>query len=133
MEYKKAVGVIIENDNEEILLMQRGESTDHDNLKWENCGGRLEEDESFEAAAKREVLEELGVQVANLLEVLDYNSEDGTGRIWHSKVFEVKIIGEPQIMEKDLCKEIRWFKREELRNLDLTIYTKSDFDRLKWL
>lgn len=66
-----ACGVIIENHNGEILLQQR-----KDNGKWGLPGGVMEIGEKFIEAAKREVLEEVGIEVDNLCLFGIYSGED---------------------------------------------------------
>jgi 8-oxo-dGTP diphosphatase len=53
---------IIRNEDDEVLVVQRGESTDHP-LKWEFPGGKLHPDETEEECIIREVKEELSMEV----------------------------------------------------------------------
>jgi len=53
---------IIRNEDDEVLVVQRGESTDHP-LKWEFPGGKLHHDETEEECIIREVKEELSMEV----------------------------------------------------------------------
>jgi 8-oxo-dGTP diphosphatase len=57
-----AVAIIIENERSEILLLLRDDkpSISYPN-HWTLVGGRVEEDETPEMAAHREMLEEIGV------------------------------------------------------------------------
>ena len=45
---------IIRNDEDEVLVVQRGESTDHP-LKWEFPGGKLLDEETEEDCIIREI------------------------------------------------------------------------------
>ena len=56
-----ATGVIIFNEEGQILLQKRS-----DMGTWDVPGGMLELGEAVEVAAKREILEETGLQVKNL-------------------------------------------------------------------
>lgn len=56
-----ACGVIIENSKGEILLQQR-----KDNKKWGIPGGAMEIGEKYIDVAKREVFEEVGIEIENL-------------------------------------------------------------------
>ena len=64
-------GVIIENRNGEILLQRR-----RDNGLWGLPGGNMEPGEKFEETVKREVLEEAGIEVAELRLFGIYSGED---------------------------------------------------------
>ena len=53
---------IIRNEENEILVVQRGEKTDHP-FKWEFPGGKLKENETEEECIIREVREELSLEI----------------------------------------------------------------------
>jgi 8-oxo-dGTP diphosphatase len=53
---------IIHNENSEILIVQRGENTDHP-FKWEFPGGKIKQNESFEDSIIREIDEELSMDI----------------------------------------------------------------------
>jgi 8-oxo-dGTP diphosphatase len=53
---------IIRNEENEILIVQRGEATDHP-FKWEFPGGKLAPDETEEDCIIREVNEELSMEI----------------------------------------------------------------------
>ncbi len=53
---------IIRNDDEQILVVQRGLETDHP-LKWEFPGGKVDPGESYEDCIVREIDEELSLDV----------------------------------------------------------------------
>lgn len=126
-----AVGIIIQSEDEKsILLAKRSMNEEDEQGKWENIGGKLEENETFEEAVIREAKEELDINVSELEEVLEYGGENEKN---HIKVFKVKFTGEPKLLETDMCDEIKWFKITELNNLDLAKYTKEDFKRLGWI
>jgi 8-oxo-dGTP diphosphatase len=53
---------IIRNEENEVLVVRRGEATDHP-LKWEFPGGKIQEGESEEECIIREVREELSIDI----------------------------------------------------------------------
>ncbi|HUX94306.1 MAG TPA: (deoxy)nucleoside triphosphate pyrophosphohydrolase [Bacteroidales bacterium] len=53
---------IIRNEDDEILIVQRGEHTDHP-LKWEFPGGKVHKNESDEECIIREIKEELSIEI----------------------------------------------------------------------
>src|SRR5512133_3097679 len=58
----KVTCAVIQNEEDEILVVQRGEATDHP-YKWEFPGGKLNSGESEEDCIIREVDEELSVEI----------------------------------------------------------------------
>jgi 8-oxo-dGTP diphosphatase len=53
---------IIRNDENEVLIVQRGEKSDHP-FKWEFPGGKIKEGESEEECIIREIREELSIEI----------------------------------------------------------------------
>lgn len=53
---------IIRNEENEVLIVQRGEETDHP-FKWEFPGGKLAENETGEECIIREIKEELSMEI----------------------------------------------------------------------
>jgi 8-oxo-dGTP diphosphatase len=132
----RGVAVIIYNDDEtQVLLVQRGPDSRDEPLKWENPGGEIELGESAEDAAKREILEELGVgiEIRELLLPNDSPSDD-LDILWSVDVYKGKITsGIPQPQERKKCTDIRWCSIKDLHNIDLATYAKRDFQKLGYL
>jgi 8-oxo-dGTP diphosphatase len=65
---------IIRNEDNEVLIVQRGEKSDHP-FKWEFPGGKIEEGESEEESIIREVGEELALDIVirEKMEVVEYD------------------------------------------------------------
>ncbi len=104
---------IIEQDGK-ILCAQRGEKMKH-SLKWEFPGGKIEEEESAIICLKREIKEELGVEI-KILERLPSNFH-----IYSS--IEIELIPfrcSLQSFEIDLLEHstIEWLPIEKLKYLD---------------
>ncbi len=59
---------IIRNEENEILVVQRGESTDHP-MKWEFPGGKLAPGETEEECIIREIQEELSIEIVIMRQV----------------------------------------------------------------
>lgn len=53
---------VIRNEENEILVVQRGEDTDHP-LQWEFPGGKLSPEETEEECIIREIEEELSMEI----------------------------------------------------------------------
>lgn len=117
-------GAFILNEKNELLLQQRKKSPEAG--YWSIPGGRLEMFETFEEAVKREIKEEVGVdiQVIDELGICDHiiKSEQ---KHWVSPSFLCKIIkGKPTIMEPDKHADLKWFSLEELPE-NITITTQN--------
>jgi len=81
------VGVIINHKNQ-VLIAKRA-SHQHQGDKWEFPGGKIENDESSQEALKRELKEELGIEVQSASHLIDISHKyvDQTVRL---EVFEVR-------------------------------------------
>jgi 8-oxo-dGTP diphosphatase len=95
-------GCVITNDDNEVLLIHRNTPQ----LKqWEMPGGKVEANETPEQAARREVREELGVEVGNLA-LLGETKFAQYKYTW----FRAEIIdGEPKILEPHMHDDIGYF------------------------
>jgi 8-oxo-dGTP diphosphatase len=95
------------------LVCKRPADKRHGGL-WEFPGGKVEHGETLLAAARRELSEELGVQVTNCGQVL-YTSED-PGSDFLIEFVGVSISGDPKPLEHD---ELLWAGADELLCLNL--------------
>jgi 8-oxo-dGTP diphosphatase len=101
------------NERGKYLVCKRPASKRHGGL-WEFPGGKREPGETRDAAAHRELGEELGVQVEQVGEVL--LSVRDPGSIYLIEFTSIAIRGEPAALEHD---ELRWCTVDELRALAL--------------
>mgnify|MGYP002621788596 CR=1 FL=1 len=133
MKKERSVAVIIENNEGKILLLQRGEGASHYRGKWESVGGKVDDNETPLQTAKREVKEEIAVDVEiieTLFEAEDYVEEIDT--LFEETVFKGKILDEPVIQEPHKCSGLMWYTKNELKYLDLSPYTQDDAKKLGW-
>ena len=107
----KYIGVaVIWNEQGKILIDKRRQNGLMGGL-WEFPGGKIEPGETVEACIKREIQEELGIEVrvGDRLIVIDHvYSQFGVTLTVHHCQLES---GEPQPLE---CDEIRWVSLDEL-------------------
>jgi 8-oxo-dGTP diphosphatase len=111
----KIIGVaVIWNEHQEILIDRRRAEGLMGGL-WEFPGGKQEPGESIEECIKREILEELGleVEVGKHLVTIDhtYTHLRVTLTVHHCRY----LVGVPQPIE---CEEVRWVSLDELDQYD---------------
>lgn len=112
--YQVVAGIIFHNNK--ILCVQRGESRfPYISFKWEFPGGKVEEKETNEIALKREILEELEMEITveNEFLKIDYSYPDFTITL-HSFVCQC----ENPIFRLTEHLAYKWLLIEELHQLD---------------
>jgi 8-oxo-dGTP diphosphatase len=93
---------------------------------WTTFGGKPEGRESVEEALRRELREELGVEVIAFQRLPDRN-RSWDGRRSQVAVFTVtKWKGEPRNCEPHEHEAIAWFTREELQSLAMAEIARSE-------
>ncbi len=105
-----AAGGLIFNDKDQLLMIfRRG--------KWDLPKGKLDEGESIEACALREVKEETGLQQVNI--------ENFLGETFH-EYFD-------RHLNKDVVKETHWFKMFAEDNQPLIPQQEEDIEIIEWV
>ncbi|ASS75962.1 8-oxo-dGTP diphosphatase MutT [Tumebacillus algifaecis] len=105
---------VIEQDGK-VLVAQRKPDR-HMGLKWEFPGGKLEWGEEPRAGLKREIAEELGIEisVADVLDVVSHTYEDR-----HIVLIGYRcryLHGELRLLD---VQDVRWVLPSELRSLEM--------------
>ncbi len=116
-------GAFILNEKKELLLQLRNKAPEKE--YWSIPGGKVEMFETFEDAVKREIKEEVGVEieVGELIGICDHiiKAEE---KHWVSPSYLCRIVnGEPRIMEPTKHLDMQWFALDQLPE-KLTITTQ---------
>jgi 8-oxo-dGTP diphosphatase len=128
-----AAGAMIFNADGELFLAKRSQSVKNERGHWETPGGSVEFGETLENAAKREILEEYGVEI----EILDtFPAADhlipNEAQHWVAVTFVAKLRPgmKPRIMEPTKCDAIGWFALDSLPS-PLSIITDLDLAKYR--
>lgn len=125
-EQKVYVDTLVFNQNQEILLVQRHANDDFMPNKWWIAGGKLEQGETLEQGAKRELREETGIKVSDVTFVEKAKLQNGG--ISHR--FAVVVDNDTPIhLQKDELQAYRWVKVDELGKFDL-LGRREDLENL---
>jgi len=107
----KRIGVgVIWNDQQQILIDRRPQSGLLGGL-WEFPGGKIESDETIEACIRREIKEELDIEVAVGSHLITIDHAYTHFKVTLEVHYCTYLSGEPQPLE---CDEIRWVTVQEL-------------------
>jgi 8-oxo-dGTP diphosphatase len=111
---KVGIGVVIYNDKNQILFIKR--KGKHGDGEWSFPGGKLDFGESFEDCAKREVLEEVGIEISTP-QYLNVTNDLFPDHDLHFITIFMKsnyISGEVRNLEPDKCSEVKWSTLDEV-------------------
>ena len=115
MKQIEVVAGIIEYDGK-ILCMQRDVSKyDYISFKWEFPGGKIEQGETNEQALKRELQEEMELEVEVLSHCIDIEHQYKDFII---KMYCYKCKAESLNFKLNVHKDFKWLKKEDLLSLD---------------
>ena len=111
----EAVSVVLFNEKNEILMIRERRYTVN-RLEWEIPAGRVENGESIEEAARREVLEETGCLLKDLQFLCSQNPANGMSDcLCH--VFAARVDTEGSIRDTDEVASKVWMPVEQVREM----------------
>lgn len=103
-----AGGLVVNEKNELLLIFRRG--------KWDLPKGKLDENESIESCAVREVQEETGIRQITLLHLL--------GKTYH-EYFDAWL-------QEEVMKESWWYVMQASSTEKLIPQTEEDIEQIIW-
>ena len=120
-----AIGVI-ENSQGQVLVAKRPEGV-HLEGCWEFPGGKVESQESFKMALRRELAEEVGINIGATTKLIEFQHQY-EDRHLHFQVFKVlNFIGEVRAKE---AQPLQWVDRSKLNTLNFPTANKAILDAL---
>ena len=120
----KIVGTaVIFNEKNEVLIGQRPEGKDLA-LLWEFPGGKLEEGESIEECIKREIKEELDVEIKVEEFLLEVNKGKFSLQVYKGKIVDL------ENLKANVHSNLKWVLVKDLRKYQ---YPSADVDIIDYL
>jgi 8-oxo-dGTP diphosphatase len=110
---------IIRNEEDEVLVVQRGEATDHP-LKWEFPGGKLAPEETVEECIIREIAEELSMEIVIIGKLSEVDYDYGNKQI-KLIPFICDTLDEMPFLTEHIS--FRWVRENDLMTID---YSEAD-------
>jgi lipopolysaccharide heptosyltransferase III len=112
----KAANAIIK-DKDKFLVIKRKDEQIHSG-KWMFPGGILEEGETFEEALKREIKEEVGLEIKEIVkEISNYKYPRPDNKITLGKSYLVSIDNDKVTINEEI-EDYKWVTLEEFEQLD---------------
>jgi 8-oxo-dGTP diphosphatase len=111
---------IIRNEENEVLVVQRGEKSDHP-FKWEFPGGKLKEKETEEECIIREIREELSMDIVICRRIADTEYDYGIKNI-RLIPFVCDTLDEMPFLSEHIA--YKWIDPACLKNVD---FSEADF------
>ena len=123
----KVVGGIIIDKNK-ILIAQRSNQKDHP-LKWEFPGGKIQENENPIEALKREIKEELSIDIKKSKFLLDYEYEYQDIKKIHLYFYKIdEYVGKVRNIEHN---QLLWTHCNDLEKVDFLDGDRMIIDRIQ--
>lgn len=109
---KVGIGIMVMKDGKVLLGRRRGS---HGKGEYAWPGGHMEYMESIEGCAKREVMEETGIEIANVrfLRLMNLKTYAPKHYVDIGLIADWKS-GEPQVLEPDRCECWGWYDMNDL-------------------
>ncbi len=140
MRQRVNVVAIIHNDKGEILLCKQTQTGVYPN-QWGIPGGGVEQGEGLEAALRREVLEEVELEIKEITrfifgdDIRDKRNKDGVVEPTHMiyLLYDCQAKNPEAVQLNDEFDEYAWVHPARLRTYDLNAPTIKTFTQKGWL
>ena len=110
------------------LLITKRHADAHLGGLWEFPGGKREPGEAFDVCLKRELREELGIEVA-IGELLENLTHEYSDRIVHLRFYRCRWTQyEPQLLD---CADFKWVRLDDLKNFEFPAADAQLLQRLR--
>ncbi len=111
----RTISVLVFNEKGQVMLQKRSVKKDSNPGKWSNAvGGHVGEEETYDEAAEREILEELGLNVKPAF--VKRMIIDDPAHKTMTKLYTLQSNG-PLKFNPEETDELRFFTREELKEV----------------
>jgi 8-oxo-dGTP diphosphatase len=107
---------IIRNEENEVLVVQRGEKSDH-RFKWEFPGGKLQDRESEEECIIREIREELSIGIVICKRMAEVEYDYGMKQI-QLIPFVCDTLEDFPVLSEHI--DFKWLAVQDLKNVDFS-------------
>lgn len=118
----RIVRIMVEDEQGRLLLQKRSVRM----KRWPNCWdnsatGHVDEGEAYDAAALRELKEEIGVERSELQALGTYFTDRRLENIPHlrrfNRVYKTLATADELVIDEDEVSEVRWFTVDEVKKL----------------
>ena len=118
-----AGGIILDSD-ERVLLLHRNTTK---RVQWEIPGGKQDPGETLEEVARRELKEELGVEVKLIRKLGEMQFQEDSFIMSYAWFLAEVVSGTPRVVEPETHDELRFFSIDELADstIDLSANTQN--------
>jgi 8-oxo-dGTP diphosphatase len=107
---------IIRNEDDEVLIVQRGERTDHP-FKWEFPGGKVDKGETEEECIIREIREELSMNIVIFRRLKDVEHDYGH-KVIRLVPFVCDTLDDLPFLSEHVA--YKWVNQEKLKSVDFS-------------
>jgi 8-oxo-dGTP diphosphatase len=112
IENKNAIIIVVNEDNE-ILLLKRSPLSDWGASRWAFVGGSIQKGETPKEACKREVKEETGLILDEIINVFNIQRGENT-----EYVFACRYLGDEEVQINKEHVDFGWFPLEDIKQLN---------------
>lgn len=130
--FRVAVCAIIINDKNETLITLRSPKREHHPGEWEVMTGRLDQNEGFTDALKREVKEELDIEVEPITPIATFHFYRGDEKVEHVGVSYLCSFKSGEVKVDDVEEvDFKWVSFDDALKIVKDESIKEDFKLAK--